>query len=100
MVTLRNAPCACSVDHSMLGGAVGSVPVGPVRDVVAAVRGWAFDLHLLGFSIPPHRLAAAESAAVAAASVGAPLEDCLEFARVALDADVSVTLEQRIQLGK
>ncbi len=77
---------------------MGSVPVGPIRDVVVAVRGWAFDLHLLGFSIAPQRLASAESAAVAAASLGAPLEDCLEFARVALDADVSVTLEPRIHI--
>ena len=66
----------------MLGGLVGEAP-----DIVSLVRGWAFDLHLLGFSVDPRRVRAAERTAVAATRMGASMEDALEFARVALEGE-------------
>ncbi|MFN2595476.1 MAG: hypothetical protein ABR579_11380 [Actinomycetota bacterium] len=58
--------------------------VGHKPDVVGAVRGWAFDLHLMGYEVPPGRMLSAERAAVAAYRMGASFEEALEFARVAL----------------
>jgi hypothetical protein len=61
-------------------GVVGEIPD---VDVVGSVRGWAFDLHLMGYAVAQCQVRSAERAAVAAVSLGASFEEALEFARVA-----------------
>lgn len=54
-------------------------------DIVGCVRGWAFDLHMLGYAIHRDRVTSAENAAVAALSLGASVEEALELARMAFE---------------